>query len=146
MYHQGKCRNLHGHTYRLEVEVQGPIIAPQANVSDGGMVRDFGEISDIVKPMIEMYFDHKHLNDSLQMTQPTAELMAAWIFQWIASYNIPVIEVRLWETPTSWVIVDASDARQVRTYFDIQHQLYRESQKPKIVSINGNIEEPAPVV
>lgn len=63
--HPGKCGRLHGHTYRFEVWVSGP-------VSDrDGMLVDFYE----VKRHIDAW-DHRHLNDVVDFV-PTAELLAA---------------------------------------------------------------------
>tara|TARA_Y100000593_G_scaffold84621_2_gene160363 strand:- start:6052 stop:6495 length:444 start_codon:yes stop_codon:yes gene_type:complete len=53
MNHKGKCYNPHGHNYRMEVEVRGDI----DDVS--GMVIDFGELDEIIKPLIENIYDHK---------------------------------------------------------------------------------------
>lgn len=49
--HAGKCKNLHGHTYQVEVHIKG-----QVNGSTG-MIVDFGQISEVVKPIIKEY-DH----------------------------------------------------------------------------------------
>ena len=52
--HDGNCRNLHGHSYRMVVEVEGDIDAAT------GMVMDFGDISKVVKPTVEE-LDHAFL-------------------------------------------------------------------------------------
>ena len=44
--HDGKCKNLHGHTYRLQVEVGGPL---HASGPKAGMVMDYADLKDIVK-------------------------------------------------------------------------------------------------
>lgn len=51
--HKGKCRNLHGHTYKVRVSVRGPI-------QEDGMVLDFGVLSEAVKPIIAS-FDHSFI-------------------------------------------------------------------------------------
>lgn len=52
--HDGACRNVHGHSYRMEVEVEGDV-SP-----DTGMIMDFGDISRIVKPLVAE-LDHAFL-------------------------------------------------------------------------------------
>jgi 6-pyruvoyltetrahydropterin/6-carboxytetrahydropterin synthase len=66
-----KCGRMHGHTYRLRVEVEGPI------QEDTGMVMDLHDLSAIVKPIIAN-FDHDTLNAIFY--RPTCELMAAALF------------------------------------------------------------------
>lgn len=51
--HPGLCRNVHGHSYRMIVELEG-------EVNEDGMVIDFYELGKIVKPIVEM-FDHSFL-------------------------------------------------------------------------------------
>jgi 6-pyruvoyltetrahydropterin/6-carboxytetrahydropterin synthase len=51
--HPGLCRNVHGHSYRMIVELEG-------EVNDDGMVIDFYELGKVVKPIVEM-FDHSFL-------------------------------------------------------------------------------------
>ena len=76
--HDGKCARLHGHSYKLIIEITAPglyQVGPKR-----GMVTDFGDISEFMKPLLEKYLDHHYLNDSLGI-YPTAELIAHWIFQ-----------------------------------------------------------------
>ena len=93
--HRGKCKNLHGHTYILEVTIKGEI-------NSEGMVIDFGILSALVKETIIEKFDHKNLND--EIINPTAENMAV-IFYQIIKNKFPEFEVaiKLFETPDSWV-------------------------------------------
>jgi len=67
----GKCENLHGHTYRLEVTVEGP-------VHDNGMVVDFVLLKRVVKKHVLFKLDHQNLNDHFD--NPSAELIAMWIW------------------------------------------------------------------
>ena len=118
--HDGLCRNLHGHTYRMEVFVTG-VIRPVSGDSDEGMVLDFGELKDIYAEMIEPLVEHRHLNESLKGVLPegddnaltTSENLASWmrdvfvgVYQEAGVYGnaLPIrsIAVRLWETPTSY--------------------------------------------
>ena len=71
----GKCKNLHGHNYEIHVHCEG---VPDA-VS--GMVVDFHDVEAAFKPVFDQ-IDHKLLNDVLP--NPTAELMAVWIWDQLA--------------------------------------------------------------
>ena len=55
--YDGKCKNLHGHSYHLEVTVIGTPIADTNNVKHG-MVIDFGDLKKIVKEQVVDVFDH----------------------------------------------------------------------------------------
>ena len=55
--HDGKCKNIHGHSYQLEVTVQGKPIADKNNPKYG-MVIDFSDLKEIVKKEIVDEFDH----------------------------------------------------------------------------------------
>ena len=102
--HPGKCRNLHGHTYRLEVLCEGPVDP------ESGMVVDFADVKAAVKTRVLDVLDHTLLNDIIDY--PTAENIAAWIWDHLADSDLPLAEIRLWETPTCYVIHrgPASDA------------------------------------
>ena len=54
--YKGKCANMHGHTYKLEVEVEGPI-------GKDGMVCDFSCMEDVIDSLLIEKLDHKVLND-----------------------------------------------------------------------------------
>lgn len=100
--YDGNCRNLHGHTYKLQVGVTGPF-------DSRGMVCDFQELKEVVTHYVDL-LDHSFLNEieSLEFPkdQPTAERMVYWL----ALNLIPDIEakslhlsfIRLYETPTSY--------------------------------------------
>jgi 6-pyruvoyltetrahydropterin/6-carboxytetrahydropterin synthase len=94
--HPGKCRNLHGHTYFLEVWCEGPVDPAT------GMVVDFGEVKAEVADRVLSRLDHSHLNDLLE--NPTAEEVARWILARLREGPLPVAEVRLWETPSCFVV------------------------------------------
>lgn len=88
-----KCKRLHGHNYKIEIEVRGEI-----NFNLGWVV-DFAEIDDNMKPIIEK-LDHFHLNDIPGLENPTAENIAHWILN---EYPIKyVFRVRVWETDKCW--------------------------------------------
>ncbi|PVX31854.1 preQ(0) biosynthesis protein QueD [Pasteurella langaaensis DSM 22999] len=116
--HDGKCRNLHGHTYKLQVEVSGELIA---NGAKKGMVVDFTDVKAIVKSVILDQMDHAFIYDSTSEREckiasllnelnsktfgipvrTTAEEMARFIFNQLKD-KLPLSAIRLWETPTSF--------------------------------------------
>lgn len=89
-----KCRNVHGHSYRFTVEVNGEL-------DERGFVIDYADISKAVKPIVE-YLDHKNLND-LFTFKTTAENLAAWLYD-VISEKIPVSRIVFYETATTSVI------------------------------------------
>ncbi|WP_172199938.1 6-carboxytetrahydropterin synthase QueD [Saccharibacillus qingshengii] len=102
--YEGKCKNLHGHTYEV---VFGLSAIPSAN----GIAVDFGEIKQIWKEKIETYLDHRYLNETLPLMNTTAENMVVWIYEQmedaLASEAYAQLQartefVRLFETPTSY--------------------------------------------
>ena len=88
-WHPGRCRDLHGHGYRLEVTVGGPD-------GDDGMVVDFDDLGARVHAEVVDRYDHKYLNDFLE--NPTAELIAADIWKTLEASGVGVVRIRLWET------------------------------------------------
>lgn len=97
-WHEGKCRQLHGHSYRLEVTVEGPI-------GPHGIVVDFAEIKRVVERDVVAAYDHRYLNDLLD--NPTAELLAAEIWKTVEAADLAVSRIRLWETADSFVEITA---------------------------------------
>lgn len=98
--HDGKCRNPHGHSYRVEVQCSGPI---HSEGSKEGMVVDFADIKAIWKEQIEPLVDHRDLNESLipEIAVTTAENIAYWMCKVFRESGLPVLTVEVWETETS---------------------------------------------
>ena len=100
----GKCYQLHGHTYRLQVSVSGPV-RPE------GMIMNFSELKKIVEDLVIKRYDHTFLNDldEYKDLPSTAENMARQIFQTLEKalldWNIVLQTIVLFETPTSWATV-----------------------------------------
>jgi 6-pyruvoyltetrahydropterin/6-carboxytetrahydropterin synthase len=93
-WHPGRCRNLHGHSYRLDVAVEGPL--------DGnGVVLDFDTLQDVVRAEVIDAWDHRDLNEVLD--NPTAELLAHRAWELLTSAGLDLAALRLWETTDSWV-------------------------------------------
>lgn len=88
-----RCRNLHGHNYRVEVMLEGELDAR-------GFVADFAELDAEMAPLLNQV-DHKLLNDVPGLENPTAELIAAWFFA-----RLPrCARVRVYENDDSWAEV-----------------------------------------
>jgi 6-pyruvoyltetrahydropterin/6-carboxytetrahydropterin synthase len=89
-----KCRNLHGHGYRVDVHVTGPVDKQR------GWVIDFGEIVRAVAPVIAE-LDHHLLNDVPGLANSTAEQIARVLFDRIAPALAGLSAVTVWESDTS---------------------------------------------
>ncbi|PFJ08842.1 6-carboxytetrahydropterin synthase QueD [Bacillus cereus] len=107
--YEGKCKNLHGHTYKVVFGISG-------YVNEIGLAMDFGDIKEIWKNEIEIYLDHRYLNETLPAMNTTAENMVVWIYEKMSEaltkgnraeeYKGARVEfVRLFETPTSYAEV-----------------------------------------
>ena len=105
-HHPGKCSRLHGHSYRLEVAVAGPL---QEGGPARGMVLDFDELTSVVEAAVIDRLDHSSLNDLLP--NPTAEHIAQWVWEQLAPRLAGLDEIAIWETATACAIVRAGDAR-----------------------------------
>jgi 6-pyruvoyltetrahydropterin/6-carboxytetrahydropterin synthase len=103
-HHPGKCGRLHGHSYRLEVALEGPL---QRAGAAAGMVEDFEVVSRVVKGAVVSQLDHRSLNELIE--NPTAELILAWIWERLAPELPALIELVLWETPTACAVMRKDD-------------------------------------
>ncbi|MBC6493099.1 6-carboxytetrahydropterin synthase QueD [Flavihumibacter stibioxidans] len=92
-----KCKEMHGHTYRLKVWLEGPLDPVL------GWVMDFAELKQVVKPVVER-LDHKCLNNIEGLTNPTCERIAVYIWDNIKPFLPLLVKVELHETPSSGVI------------------------------------------
>ena len=90
-----KCRNLHGHTFRLQISVTGEVD------SETGMFYDHAEIAKVVRPLVDQ-LDHSYLNEIEGLECPTIENMCYWFWQKIESELPGLSEIVLYETPTTW--------------------------------------------
>ena len=114
--YKGKCSNLHGHSYKLEVTASGnilsfedePLFSPEKCVATDGMVLDFSKIKSLVNEVIIDRYDHSNLNNYFK--NPTAEVMAVEIYSilnecFLSGYcgrGINLESVKLWETEDSY--------------------------------------------
>lgn len=89
-----KCHRLHGHTYTVILGVEGPLD------EDLGWVQDYGEISWAFTPLLQV-LDHHCLNEIEGLENPTAEILAAWIFDRIKTKLPLLADVTVCETPNT---------------------------------------------
>jgi 6-pyruvoyltetrahydropterin/6-carboxytetrahydropterin synthase len=100
----GKCANVHGHNYVLEVVVAGEVDPAT------GYVLDLKELSDVISRRITEDVDHRNLNTDVPWLEgliPTAENLALAFWERIQS-ELPagsLRSVRLWETDKNWAEV-----------------------------------------
>lgn len=99
-YH-GKCENLHGHNYKVQVGMEAP------QVDDNGLLFDFAELKKRLRSTSE-YLDHQCLNDlkPFDEVNPSAENIAKFICDDIQR-NLSdgkIAYVRVWETDTSCAV------------------------------------------
>ena len=97
--HDGKCARLHGHSWKMLVEVESPALCESGPKS--GMVMDFGDIKAAVASLVESHLDHHYLNDTLELESPTSEKVAQWVFQAILPKLPNLRAVTINETCTS---------------------------------------------
>ena len=89
-----KCRRIHGHSFRGEVAVRGPI-DPKI-----GWVMDFADLKRAIDPVIAEV-DHYLLNDVAGLDNPTSELLAVWIWKRLAPVVPNLFRITIEETCTS---------------------------------------------
>jgi len=127
--YNGKCKNIHGHTYKLFVTVIGNPINDSTN-HKFGMVIDFGDLKKIIKTYIVDVFDHAVILNKkapyksfigvpemferfiTTTYQPTCENMVAHFAEIIKKHlpkNVSLFSVKLYETETSYAEWFASD-------------------------------------
>lgn len=99
--YRGKCENLHGHNWKVEVIVSGK------NLGQADMLIDFSELKKILQQVLQQ-LDHRLLNEvkPFDRINPTAENIAAYIFNQLIKNKkyfrrrVRLKEVRVWENET----------------------------------------------
>lgn len=142
--HAGRCKNIHGHRYKLEIGVEGEIVTNKDAFNEG-MVIDFGLLKSIVNEVIVSHYDHslvlyykdKYCDKIMEMTEedhllvhpvtyiPTVENLAMNWFRELNEFyikeNIKLKYLKIWETPTS-----------VAIYTDIDDSKFRDKGQKKL--------------
>lgn len=125
--HEGKCANIHGHTYKLQVSVKNTPSLEQG-ATDEGFVIDFGDLKRIVNSVIVDPLDHAFIAQGNEPTldaislsrskvqilgfRTTVENMAQYICWRLIAEGLPMHSVKMWETPTGSAEVFAKDLIQ----------------------------------
>jgi 6-pyruvoyltetrahydropterin/6-carboxytetrahydropterin synthase len=99
--YKGKCENLHGHNYKIEIFARG------RELDHIGLLVDFGELKTAADDIVQ-YLDHRNINELPPFDaelNPSAENLARYILERVASQvgdeRVQVYKVRCYETPTS---------------------------------------------
>ena len=107
----GKCQHLHGHNARAVITLESKVL------DERGMVEDFSEVKRLVWSWLDEEIDHtlllhrddpilpvlQNAGERVMVTDenPTAEVIARLIYEFVAGKGYPVTGVTLWETETS---------------------------------------------
>lgn len=100
-HYEGKCENLHGHNFKVEVDVLGASLDPRL-----GILMDFKELKKLLK-IVTDELDHKHLNDlpAFAAQNPSSELLAQYVFrrlrELLAPYPVRLAQVMVSEKDSS---------------------------------------------
>jgi 6-pyruvoyltetrahydropterin/6-carboxytetrahydropterin synthase len=89
-----KCRRLHGHSFRFDVVVEGEVDP------DKGYLVDYGQIKEAVEPIVQR-LDHRYLNDIKDLSNPTSENIAQWLWEQLKPILPQLAIIRVFETCTS---------------------------------------------
>ena len=100
-----KCGRLHGHSFRVQVHVSGPVDR------DTGWVVDFADIKAAFQPL-ENRLDHNYLNEIEGLENPTSENIAVWLWDRLAPSLLGLSQVVVRETCTTGCVYRGSGARQ----------------------------------
>ena len=89
-----KCRRMHGHSFRVDVIVEGQVPAGRHHLID------YGQIKQAIAPVRER-LDHRLLNDIEGLEHPTSEVIARWIWDELRP-SLPILsQIHVYETCTT---------------------------------------------
>jgi len=89
-----KCRQMHGHSFRIEISVEGEV--DEAT----GWFYDHARISRAMNPMLDQ-LDHSYLNEIEGLENPTIENMCRWFWERLSPQLPGLAEIVIHETPTA---------------------------------------------
>jgi 6-pyruvoyltetrahydropterin/6-carboxytetrahydropterin synthase len=99
--YKGKCENLHGHNYKIEIFARGE------ELNNIGLLIDFGDLKSAADEIVK-YLDHRNINELPPFDEelnPSAENLARYILEYVngrvGDERVQVYKVRCFETPTS---------------------------------------------
>lgn len=90
-----KCFRMHGHSFEVEISLAG-----EMDETLGWLV-DFGEITEIVEPILKGELDHRVLNDVPGLENPTSEFLSIWLWRRLAPLMPTLASVTVHETCTA---------------------------------------------
>jgi 6-pyruvoyltetrahydropterin/6-carboxytetrahydropterin synthase len=99
-----KCARLHGHSFRFEVHVEGPVDPVT------GWVRDFADLAAAARPCLDV-LDHRYLNEIDGLANPTSEVLAAWLWDRLVAALPDLSAVVVRETCTSGCVYRGGEER-----------------------------------
>lgn len=100
-HYEGKCENMHGHNFSVEVDVVGTSLDPKL-----GLLMDFKELKRLLK-IVTDELDHRHLNDlpAFAAHNPSSELLAQYVFgrmrELLAGHPVRLAQVMVSEKDSS---------------------------------------------
>ncbi|MBK9167890.1 MAG: 6-carboxytetrahydropterin synthase QueD [Bryobacterales bacterium] len=98
--YKGKCENVHGHNYRIQLAVEGP------ELNDIGLLVDFGDVKRAVREVVGR-LDHQFINDlqPFDTINPSAENLARYFYDEVRARldeRFRIRHARIYETDTAW--------------------------------------------
>ena len=100
--YKGKCENLHGHRYVVEIGLGTD------QLDEGGLAFDFVDVKKHLRELTE-HLDHQNLNDLFPFTEiePSAENQARYIYEQMKerlpeAMSAALLYAKVWETPNQW--------------------------------------------
>lgn len=96
-----KCHRMHGHSYRVELQLDGKVNP------DTGFVIDFFDLEKAFGPLLEQ-LDHHTLNEIEGLENPTAENISTWIWSRVRPLLPELNSVKVFETPMCWAEYDGN--------------------------------------
>ena len=97
-----KCARMHGHSFRIDVHVSGPVDA------HSGWVMDFADLRTAFQPLFER-LDHRCLNDVAGLENPTSENLAKWVWRELRPGLPQLTKITVHETCTSGCVYAGAD-------------------------------------
>ncbi len=90
-----RCYRMHGHSYRVELRLEGTLDPAT------GFVVDFFDVEHAFAPLLAQ-LDHQCLNEIDGLSNPTAENIAVWIWERVKASLPLMAAVVVYETPNCW--------------------------------------------
>ena len=123
--HPGKCENLHGGRYNLQVKIQGRIDPLD------GFVIDYGYLKSVVKHRVIDQLDHQTLNyvNCDLAWRSSTELLNVFIWEQLIDYLPGLLEVQTYETTQSYCVYRGPKLEEVQKMEGIKHLKYFSNQE-----------------